>query len=81
MSKAGKWNEMASRVSGDPVHLFAAVGTHKDITAPIQDRFGCLSDALNPRADLSAAAGDAPPDIIQEIKRIKTPFQGYKIPW
>ncbi len=81
MSKAGKWNEMASRVSDDLVHLFAAVGTHKEIASKIAERFGGLSDAINLRADSSSVGGDTPPDVIQEIKRIPTPFQGYKTDW
>jgi probable F420-dependent oxidoreductase len=81
MSKAGKWNEMAGRVSDDVVHLFAAVGTHKEIAGKIAERFGGVSDAINLRADSSAAGGDTPPDVIQEIKRIPTPFQGYKTDW
>ena len=81
MSKAGKWNEMASRVSDDLVHLFAAVGTHKEIAGKIAERFGGLSDAINLRADSSSAGVDTPPDVIQEIKRIPTPFQGYKTDW
>ena len=81
MSKAGRWSEMASRVSDDVVHLFAAVGSHKDIAARIEERFGGLSDALNLRADSSSAGGDVPPDVIQQIKRIGTSFQGYKTAW
>ena len=81
MSKAGKWNEMASRVPDELVHLFAAVGTHKEIAARGEERFGGLSDALNLRADSSSAGGDVPPDVIQEIKRIATPFRGYKTRW
>ena len=77
MSKAGKWTEMASRVSDHVVHLFTAVGTH----AEIADRFGGLSDAINLRPDSSGAGGDIPPDVIQEIKRIPTPFQGYRTAW
>jgi hypothetical protein len=72
---------MASRVADDLVHLFAAVGTHREIAERIQERFGGLSDALNLRADSSAAGGDVPPDVIQEIKRIATPFQGYRADW
>ena len=81
MSKAGKWNEMASRVPDDLVHMFAAVGTHREIAGKIGDRFGGVSDALNLRADSSSAGGDVPPDVIQEIKRIATPFEGYKTAW
>jgi hypothetical protein len=72
---------MASRVSDDVVRLFAAVGTHKEIARRIEERFGGVSDALNLRADSSSFGGDVPPDIIQEIKRIATPFQGYKTDW
>ena len=81
MSKAGKWAEMAGRVSDDLVHLFAAVGTHKEIAARIDERFGGVSDALNLRADSSAAGGDVPPELIGEIKRIATPFRGYRKAW
>lgn len=81
MSKAGQWAEMASRVPDDLVHLFAAVGTHKEIAGKIAERFGGLSDAVNLRADSSAAGGDAPPDVIAEIKRVPTVFRGYRTAW
>lgn len=81
MSKAGKWNELASRVPDDVVHLFAAVGTHKEIARRIEERFGGLSDALNMRADSSGAGDDVPPDVLQDIKRIPTRFNGYKTAW
>lgn len=81
MSKAGKWAEMAGRVPDDLVHLFAAVGTHKEIAGRIAERFGRLSDAVNLRADSSAAGGDAPPETIAEIKAIPTVFRGYRTAW
>jgi probable F420-dependent oxidoreductase len=81
MSKEGKWAEMPGRVSDDVVHLFAAVGTHKDIVKRIEERFGGLSDAINLRADSSSAGDPVPPDLLQEVKRIPTVFQGYKTPW
>jgi probable F420-dependent oxidoreductase len=81
MSKQGKWSDMSSIVSDDVVHLFAAVGTHKNIVKALEARYGGLSDALNLRADSSSAGGDAPPDLIQDIKRIATPFKGYKTAW
>lgn len=81
MSKAGKWNEMAGIVSDDVVHLFAAVGTHREIAARIEERFGRLSDALNLRADASGAGDEVPPDVLQDIKRIPAAFQGYRTAW
>jgi probable F420-dependent oxidoreductase len=81
MSKAGKWSELASRVPDDVVHLFAAVGTHRDIAQRIEDRFGGLSDAVSMRSDSTTAGTDVPPDAMQDIKRIPTPFRGYKTAW
>ncbi|MFL5288893.1 MAG: TIGR03617 family F420-dependent LLM class oxidoreductase [Rhodopila sp.] len=81
MSKAGKWNEMPGIVPDDVVHLFAAVGTHREIAARIRERFGGLSDALNLRADSSGAGDDVPPDVLQEIRRIPVAFQGYRTAW
>ncbi|HQT78415.1 MAG: hypothetical protein B7Z80_15770 [Rhodospirillales bacterium 20-64-7] len=81
MSKAGKWNEMAARVPDDVVHLFAAVGTHDEIAQRIAERFGGLSDALNMRADSTTEGADVPSDVLQEIKTIPTPFQGYRTAW
>lgn len=82
MSKQGKWEEMPSRVSDDVVHLFAAVGTHAAIVKAIEERFGGLADAVSLRPDSSpGAANDAPPDLLQDIKRLPTPFQGYRTAW
>ena len=81
MSKAGQWAKMASRVSDDLVHLFAAVGTHTEITGRIEERFGGLSDAVNMRADSSENGDPIPPGLIQDIQRIGTPFTGYQTAW
>ena len=80
MSKQGKWAEMAARVPDDVVHLFAAVGTHQDIAARIEERFGGLSDALNLQVD-PASPRDLPPDLLQDIKRLPTQFVGYRTAW
>jgi probable F420-dependent oxidoreductase len=80
MSKQGKWAEMAGRVSDEVVHLFAAVGTHAELPAVLTERFGGLTDALNLRAD-TTSGGDVPPDVLQEIKRIPSPFAGYRTDW
>ena len=90
MSKQGKWAEMAGRVSDDVVHLFAAVGPHKDIAQRIEARFGGLSDAVSMRTGevnterstvTADAAQDIPPDLLQDIRRIATPFTGYRTAW
>ncbi|HVZ10579.1 TIGR03617 family F420-dependent LLM class oxidoreductase [Rhodopila sp.] len=81
MSKAGKWAELPAKVPDELVYLFAAVGTHKELPGRIAERFGGVSDAINLRADAQSADTNVPPDVIQEIKRIPTPFHGYKTAW
>ncbi len=81
LSKAGRWNEMASRIPDEVVHLFAAVGTHDELPDRIADRFGGLSDAINLRPDSAQGGDPVPPEVIGAIKRIGTPFQGYKTAW
>lgn len=80
LSKQGRWTEMASVVSDDAVRLFAAVGTHQQLAGVLTERFGGLSDAVNLRADAKADE-DVPADVLQEIKRIPTPFVGYQTAW
>ena len=90
MSKQGKWAELASRVPDDIVHLFAAAGPHKDITKRIEERFGGLSDAVNVRTGEvntdrakvpTSDDGGMPPDLLQDIRKIPTPFRNYKTAW
>jgi probable F420-dependent oxidoreductase len=81
MSKAGKWNEMASRIPDEVVHLFAAVGTHDELPDRIAERFGGLSDAINLRPDSSPGGDPVPREVIAAIRRIATPFQGYRTAW
>ncbi len=81
MSKSRKWNDMSRQVADAAVHLSAAAGTHNQIAACIEESFGGLGDVINLNADPSGASGNVPPNVIQQIKRIATPFQGYKTPW
>jgi probable F420-dependent oxidoreductase len=80
MSKQGKWAEMASRISDDVVHLFAAVGTHTQIVKALEARYGGLTDALNLHME-TGEGEDLPPDLLQDIKRLPTPFRGYQTAW
>ena len=81
MSKQGKWEELAGRVPDDVVHLFTAVGTHREIAQRIEARFRGLADAISLRADSPVSGAEIPPDVLQDIKRVPTPFQGYKTAW
>lgn len=80
MTRAGQWERMADEVPEDVVRLFAAVGTHAEIAGEIERRFGGLVDGIVSRG----VPGDPsylPPDLLQDIRRIPGPFQGYRTRW
>ncbi|MGE3652395.1 MAG: TIGR03617 family F420-dependent LLM class oxidoreductase [Reyranellaceae bacterium] len=79
MSKQGQWAEMTREISDDVVRLFAAVGTHREIANAIAERFAG-SDSVSASAT-SEEGADLPPDVIQDIKRIRTDFTGYGAAW
>jgi hypothetical protein len=71
---------MAAEIPDDVVRLFAAVGTHRDLAAAIAQRFGGVADSVT----LSGGYGvrqAIPPDLIQDIRRIRSPFTGYRTEW
>jgi alkanesulfonate monooxygenase SsuD/methylene tetrahydromethanopterin reductase-like flavin-dependent oxidoreductase (luciferase family) len=80
MSKAGRWPDMAGEVPDDVVELFTAIGTHQEIVATIERRFGGLSDALNVGGTALAPSG-MPSDLLTDIKRVPARFTGYRTPW
>ncbi len=80
LSKQGRWDEMTAAIPDDVVHLFAAVGTHREIAQAIEARQGGLTDAVF--ASISATTpSDLPPDVLQDIRRIPTRFSGYRLSW
>ncbi len=76
MSKTGQWNAMTAEVSDDVVHLFAAVGRHDQIGAAIESRFGGLVDSISVGTPVDEPGG-LPVDLIEDIRRIETPFAGW----
>lgn len=74
MTRAGQWSEMAKEVPDDVVHLFAAVGRHDQIAKAVEARFGGLVDSISASAN-SAMPADMPPDLLQDLARIPTPYR------
>ena len=80
MSKAGQWDQMAREISDDVVREFAAIGTHKELADAVTARFGGVADTVA----LSGGYGihqEIPPDLIQDIRRIPSPFTGHLSAW
>lgn len=74
MTRAGQWSAMAKEVPDDVVHLFAAVGRHDQIARAVEARFGGLVDSISASAN-SAMPADMPPDLLQDLARIPTPYR------
>ena len=71
---------MAAEISDDVVRLFAAIGTHKQIAKAIEGRFGGVADTIA----LSGGYGlrqDIPSDLIQDLRRIPSPFTRHLTAW
>ena len=80
MSKAGQWDQMAGEISDDVVREFAAIGTHRELASAIAARFGGVADTVA----LSGGYGvhqEIPPDLVQDIRRIPSPFGGHLSAW
>jgi len=80
LSKQGRWSEMTASITDEVVHLFAAVGTHKQIAQAIEQRFAGLSDAVFASIN-SAVPSDLPSEVLTDIHRISTRFKGFKTEW
>jgi len=76
MTKAGQWDELAGEIPDDLLHEFVVVGRHDEIAAKIESRWGHVSDVLN-ASNAPGMDSDMPPDLIQDIQSIATPFKGF----
>ena len=76
MSIDGAWDRMAAEISDDVLRLFAVIGTHDTIVERIAQRFGGVSDAVAEAPD-PESTDLLPPDLIQDIQRLASPFRGF----
>jgi probable F420-dependent oxidoreductase len=80
MSVAGRWKEMASRVTDDVVRTFAAVGTHAELARAIEERFGGLSDSVALEFPSGTPDGLVR-ELIADIRRIPCGFERFPGAW
>ncbi len=80
MSKQGRWQEMPKRIPDDVVHTFAAVAPYDGIVTAIRERFGGLGDAIGLMVPGDAADG-VQRELVQDLHRLPTSFEGYPSEW
>jgi len=76
MTKDGQWDKLATVIPDDVLDLFVVAGRHDEIKPLLEARFASVSDSVYASAN-SAMPADLPPDLIQDLNRIETPFEGY----
>ena len=80
MTKEGAWNRIAAEIEDDTLRLFAAVGRHDELAAAVEQRFGGATDAVYSSLSMDMRPV-LPPDLIQDIRRLPTAFEGYATGW
>ena len=80
MVAEGQWDKIAAEVPDDVVHLFAAVGTWDQLAAAVEQRFGGLVDTLS-TGMLPSTDKNIPADLVQDIRRIPSVFEGFRTEW
>ena len=76
MSRNNQWDEMTQLISDDVAHLFCATGRHDQLEAAVRDQFGGLTDIIAPSGPVGQSA-PLPPDLVQDLQRIPTSFEGF----
>ncbi len=76
MTKDGQWDKLQEVISDEVLELFVVSGRHDEIEKEIRQRLGKFSDSIYASAN-SAMPADLPPELIQDLNRIETPFKGF----
>jgi probable F420-dependent oxidoreductase len=80
MSKKGQWKQMAAQVSDEVLEEFAVIATYDNLVSKLTERFGGQTDCIT----LPMPQGipdDEARGLIQDIKRINSPFKSFPTSW
>jgi probable F420-dependent oxidoreductase len=80
LSVQGRWGEMAAQVPDDVVHTFAAVAPYERLAGAVRERFGGLVDTIALGFEEGTPDGLAR-ELIQDLRRIETPYRGGSSSW
>ena len=80
MTKEGAWDRIAAEIDDDTVRLFAAVGRHDELARAVDERFGGAADSVYASLSMDMRP-ELPPDLVQDIRRLPSAFEGYATRW
>jgi hypothetical protein len=62
------------------LHLFAAIGRYDELSNVVEGRYGGCTDMIYASTS-SDVRPSIPAEVLQDIKRINTPFKEFKSTW
>ncbi len=80
MSKKGQWKQMAAQIPDEVLEEFAVIATYDNLVSKLTERFGGQTDCMTlpiPEAIPDSEARE----LIQEIKKINSPFISFPKSW
>ena len=72
MTKNGEWDKLAAEITDDVLNLFCVIGRYDELTSLVRNRFSHMCDVIS-----TGLNEDFPPDLLQELKEIETPFESF----
>jgi len=72
MTKNGEWDKLAAEITDVVLNLFCVIGRYDELTSLVRNRFSHMCDVIS-----TGLNEDFPPDLLQELKEIETPFESF----
>ena len=80
MSKKGQWKQMADQVPDEVLEEFAVIATYDNLVSKLTERFGGQTDCITlPMPE--GISDDEARELIQDIKKINSPFKSFPTSW
>ena len=80
MSKKGQWKQMAAQVPDEVLEEFAVIATYDNLVSKLTERFGGQTDCMTLPIPERIPDSEAR-ELIQEIKKINSPFISFPKSW
>ena len=80
MSKNGQWKQMAAQVPDEVLEEFAVIATYDNLVSKLTERFGGQTDCMTLPMPEGIPDTEAR-ELIQDIKKINSPFISFPKSW
>ncbi len=80
MSKNGQWSKMAAEISDDVLDEFSVIATYDELVPKLRDRYAGQTDTIALDLVDTSNTGQIM-ELIEGVKNIDCPFQGFSSTW